>query len=132
MPQLNSNQREAEECAALAMLHCLQTRHTALFNGNQRAEGNGLTNEGDSQVSGHKPILGTVEVLHPGYGERRPIPLGHKVKVRTTPPWGQGLRPEKWGVAPWLDIKFYKVILWGIVVRKVLCERHSRKAPRDQ
>lgn len=100
MPGFYSNQRVAEECAALAMLHSLQTRHTALFNGNQRADVHELSNEGGYKGLGNMQTLGPVEVLHPGYGELRPIPLGHKVKVRTIYPRVQFASREVGETAP--------------------------------
>ena len=100
MPGNNSEPSEAEECAALAMLHSLQTRHMALFNGNQRGDVHGLSNEDSYKGLGHMQTLGHVDLLHPGYGELRPIPLGHRVKVRSRYLRGHNLLRGKWGKQP--------------------------------
>ena len=75
MLAVRSGEDTAAECAALAVLHQLQERHVALFGGPDGL-GGALHEVNVSQDSG------AVEVMHTGYGERRPIPPGSRVKVR--------------------------------------------------
>lgn len=64
----------AIEAAALVALNLLNQRHAALFGGD------GVPETG-KHTEGYLHGSGALQVLHPGYGERRPIPPGYRVKV---------------------------------------------------